>query len=126
LKGKNDPHSVGAWGEDQALAFLECRGMVCIDRNFRVVVGEVDLIMDDSGILVFIEVKTRRSLNFGDPEEGITPAKMNRVYQASLEYIDLNHLFDREWRIDVVAIKCTHDLKISRIEHYPNIDYQHR
>ena len=105
MKGKYDPHSVGAWGEDQALVLLESHGMVCMERNFRVVVGEVDLIMDDSGILVFVEVKTRRSLNFGDPEEGITPAKMNRVHQASLEYIELNKLFDREWRIDVVAIE---------------------
>jgi putative endonuclease len=64
--------NLGRWGEDQALAYLISKGLVLLQRNFRVVVGELDLIMDDSGILVFVEVKTRRSLNFGAPEEGIT------------------------------------------------------
>jgi putative endonuclease len=82
--------------------------------------------MDDSGILVFVEVKTRRSLNFGAPEEGITLTKIKRIYQAALEYIELKNLFDREWRIDVVAIECTHELKVSRIDHYPNIDYLYK
>ena len=121
---RKDLRSFGAWGEDQALAFLESRGMVCVTRNFRVVCGELDLIMDDSGVLVFVEVKTRRSLSFGAPEENVTPAKIKRIYQTSLEYLELNELFDRDWRIDVVAIECTYDLKVLRIEHYPNIEYK--
>ena len=124
MEGKPSQKEVGAWGEEKALSFLRSKGMVLIKRNFKVPVGEVDLIMDDSGTLVFVEVKTRRSQKFGTPEESITQAKLDRIYKASIEFIDQNNYHDRDWRMDVIAIESTYDMKIESIHHYPYIEYR--
>jgi putative endonuclease len=116
--------NLGTWGEDQALAHLLSKGLVLLDRNFRVVVGEVDLIMDDKGTLVFVEVKTRRSLQYGSPEESITQTKKEKIYKAAIEYIERNQLDPCDWRMDVVAIECSIVNEVTRIDHYANIEYQ--
>jgi putative endonuclease len=124
MENKNAGDRLGSWGEDQALAYLQNLGMGFVERNFRAGSGEVDLIMEDADMLVFVEVKTRRSLMYGPPEESITSTKIRRVYQAALSYLDQFESDHRDWRIDVIAIECTSDCRVRRIDHYPNIDVQ--
>ncbi len=60
---------LGEWGEAEARRYLETMGYVFVDRNYRAQEGEIDLVMQDGDIVVFVEVKTRTSNKFGAPEE---------------------------------------------------------
>ena len=62
----------GRMGEDRACLYLEEKGMVLVTRNFRCKHGEIDLIMKDGSVFVFVEVKTRRSRLYGEPIEAVT------------------------------------------------------
>ena len=95
---------LGALGETVAAAHLEAQGLNVVDCNFRTRYGEVDLIAEDSGTLVFVEVKTRRSLAFGAPEESVTPRKRARLAKVAAAYLQLHGLEQRDWRIDVVGV----------------------
>ena len=95
---------LGALGETVAAAHLEAQGLKVVDCNFRTRYGEVDLIAEDSGTLVFVEVKTRRSLAFGAPEESVTPRKRARLAKVAAAYLQLHGLEQQDWRIDVVGV----------------------
>ena len=95
---------VGKWGEDQALAYLSSKGLCLIGRNVRTAHGEIDLIMADGEQLVFVEVKTRTSLDFGNPEESITSKKRARMVASVESYLQKSPENYQEWRIDVIAI----------------------
>ena len=91
-------------GETVAAAHLEAQGLNVVDWNFRTRYGEVDLIAEDAGTLVFVEVKTRRSLAFGAPEESVTPRKRARLAKVAAVYLRLHGLEQQDWRIDVVGV----------------------
>ena len=112
---------IGQWGETQALQYLETKGMRLVERNVRAGNGEIDLIMEDSSDLVFIEVKTRSSLQYGSAEESVTEMKKRRMYEAAASYLDQHDLHDVAWRLDVVTIQCTPDRRLIRLDHYANI-----
>ena len=95
---------LGALGETVAAAHLEAQGLNVVDCNFRTRYGEVDIIAEDAGTLVFVEVKTRRSLAFGTPEESVTPRKRARLAKVAAAYLQLHGLEQRNWRIDVVGV----------------------
>ena len=95
---------LGALGETVAAAHLEAQGLKIVGSNFRTRYGEVDLIAEDSGTLVFVEVKTRRSLAFGAPEESVTPRKRARLAKVAAAYLQLHGLEQQDWRIDVVGV----------------------
>jgi putative endonuclease len=95
---------IGAWGEDQAVAYLIEQGMKVMQRNFRTREGEIDLIASDGDSLVFVEVKTRTNDSFGFPEEAVTEDKMEHIYSAVEEYLTKN-LDVENWRIDIIAIQ---------------------
>jgi putative endonuclease len=104
----------GSQGEQAAYDFLIAKGYVCRERNFRLRGGEIDLIMDDGAYLVFVEVKFRRSLDYGAPEEAVTAAKIKRMTKAALTYIVQNRLADRGVRFDVIAVD------LEGVHHLPN------
>ena len=94
---------LGAWGENEAVHFLENNGLIIIDRNYRTREGEIDIVAEDGSTLVFVEVKTRSNLSSGFPEEAVTPIKMTHLCIAAEKYI-LKHDKYNDWRIDIVAI----------------------
>jgi len=77
----------GARAEGIAAKFLEARGLVIVDRNFRTRRGEIDLIARDGATLVFVEVRLRRSSRFGGAVESITAAKRARLVAAAQLYL---------------------------------------
>ena len=77
----------GAAAEAAAAAFLEARGLRILDRNFRTRMGEIDLVADHDGTLVFVEVRMRASERFGGAAASITAAKRRRIVAASRLYL---------------------------------------
>lgn len=82
------PRELGAKGEEAAVRYLEIRGYEIIDRNWVCRFGEADIIAyDPEGVLCFIEVKTRRGVDAGLPEESITRKKQGRYERIALCYL---------------------------------------
>ena len=107
---------VGILGEKLAQDFLKKRGYRVVETNYRCPEGEIDIIATQKDTLVFIEVRTKKSLEFGTPEESITPAKMEKLRAVSAHYRQTHDNLPESWRIDVVAIELDKNNKISRIE----------
>ena len=82
--------------EDQARRYLATRGLDFLEANYRCRFGEIDLIMRDADTLCFIEVRFRKSLDFGGASASRTPAKQRRIVKASLFY--LSTLAKNPWR----------------------------
>jgi len=111
-------HSKGESGERVAEKFLTEKGFRLIERNYRYERGEIDLIFDDHGILVFVEVKTRRSETYGEPEDAITPRKRRQIRKVAEAYLWVKNIKDTECRFDVVAIKW--ESGKAKINYIPN------
>ena len=99
--------ALGSGGERAAADFLIGRGYHVLERNFRCRGGEVDLIALDGGVLVFVEVKLRRTLARGAPIEAVTAVKQARVRRAAQEYLTFcGRVFGRI-RFDVISVMKT-------------------
>jgi len=107
---------VGKLGEKAARKFLKKRGYRIRETNFRCPHGEIDIIAQQKDYLVFVEVRTKISLDFGTPEESITAAKKERLIASALTYTSTHQNLPPLWRIDVVAIELDEKGKIKRIE----------
>ena len=95
---------VGGAGEDLAAAALKKQGYKILERNYRTSLGEIDLIARHQGVLVFVEVKTRRSRRFGSPQETVHPAKQERLRTLAAYYLSEKGLGEVAVRFDVVGI----------------------
>jgi putative endonuclease len=99
--------SSGAWGEDLALRYLLRRGYRLVERNYRKRRGEIDLIVRDGDVLVFVEVKLRRSTGFGDPLEAVTARKQATIRSLAEQYLAENQPDFDTVRFDVIGILAT-------------------
>lgn len=94
----------GKYGEDLAAAWLAEAGYRIIERNYHCFFGEIDIVAEEAGILVFVEVKSRRSEAYGAPELAVGPEKQRKISRISLQYLAERHLRHRSARFDVVAV----------------------
>ena len=94
----------GRTGESAAAKFLERRGYRIVAYNYRTRLGEIDLIAEDRGTVVFIEVKARATDRFGGPGEAVTPAKQARIARLAQQFLTARRLGDRPCRFDAVLI----------------------
>jgi putative endonuclease len=99
--------ALGSGGERAAADFLVGRGYHILERNFRCRGGEVDLIALDGGVLVFVEVKVRRTLSRGAPIEAVTALKQARVRRAAQEYLTFCGRIFQRIRFDVISVMKT-------------------
>jgi putative endonuclease len=111
-----DRQEVGKLGEKTARKFLKKRGYRIRETGFRCRRGEIDIIAQQKDCLVFVEVRTRSSLDFGTPEESITRAKKKKLVTLALTYTSTHQNLPSLWRIDVVAIELDDKGKPKRIE----------
>jgi len=110
-------NELGKKGEELALAFLKEQGFSILETNWRYKKAEVDIIGMDGDILVFVEVKTRSTQLFGEPEEFIDSKKQALIAMAGAEYMaKINH--DWEIRFDVISIilKPGYPMKLKHIK----------
>jgi putative endonuclease len=94
----------GTIGEDIAVESLIKKGYRILQRNYRFEHGEIDIIAEDGSALVFVEVKARRSKEFGEPEDAVTPRKREKIRATADGYLFENNIDDKECRFDVIAI----------------------
>lgn len=104
--GKSKPaHLVkGDGAERQALAYLQQQGLTLVTSNFRCKSGELDLVMKDGAALVIVEVRYRKSEQFGGALASITRQKQARIVAATQHYVIINKLSHCAIRFDVVAL----------------------
>jgi putative endonuclease len=112
---------LGVAGERLARRHLEGQGYAYVAANWRNTGGELDLVMRDGDVLVFVEVKTRRGERLGAAEEAVTSAQARRLLLAAQSFLatrpDLSELF---WRIDLVAVTLAPSGAVSRLTHIAN------
>ena len=94
----------GKFGDDLAVVWLADKGFEILHRNWRSGRYETDIIAAKEGILHFIEVKTRRSGSFGNPEDQVNRAKLKNMIAAGTHYIELHNEWKRI-RFDILAIR---------------------
>ena len=96
---------LGAEGEGRAEAYLRRQGFRILGRNVRSPLGELDLVADDHGVLVFVEVKRRRTGTYGGAVEAVDARKRAKLIQLAAQYLAQHRIHDRACRFDVVLIQ---------------------
>jgi putative endonuclease len=100
-----------------AEAFLRRRGLRIVDRNRRCHLGEIDLVAEDRGVLVFVEVKTRATPTGDPPQVAVDARKQGRLARLALVYLARRGLAAAGCRFDVVAVTLDRGDGSPRIEH---------
>ncbi|MGH3911126.1 MAG: YraN family protein [Pseudonocardiaceae bacterium] len=100
---------LGRWGEDLAADYLTAAGLVVLSRNWRCREGELDLVATDRERLIVCEVKTRSGTGYGEPSEGVTPAKAARIRRITASWLRAHRVGWCEIRFDVLAVLCPPD-----------------
>jgi putative endonuclease len=105
----------GNWGEERAATFLAQQGFQILHRNWRALHLEIDLVAMHGSVLVIVEVKTRGTDAFGEPETFVNRTKQKNLIRAANLYLEQNRM-DCEVRFDVVGIvRQREDMKIKHI-----------
>lgn len=99
----------GTLGENLAVAYLQKMGYQIIAKNYRCLYGEVDVVARDGDTLVFVEVKSRKSGTFGEPQEAVGLEKQKKLSRVSLHYLQQKRLETCNVRFDVIAVKMLPD-----------------
>jgi len=115
----NEHIRLGQYGELIARLFYEMHDVEVREVNWKCVFGEVDLIVRDEDCLVFCEVKTRRSVKSGIPEESVDRKKQERYIRCAQHYVREHGLYDRRIRFDVIAV-YTQDTHEGKLRFIPN------
>lgn len=112
---------LGKLGEDLAIKFLQKQGYKFIEKNFHSRYGEIDIVAQEKDTLVFIEVKTRYSKEFGLPEESITPWKI-KALKRCIDFYKILHPNSPELlRVDLVGVTLSPNGTFENIKLIKNI-----
>ena len=104
--GKHDGYIPLEKAEALALSWLQQRGLVCVTRNYRCRMGEIDLIMRDGATLVFVEVRQRKVSQFGSASDSISTAKQRKLIKVTQVFLQCHPQFDNyDIRFDVVCFQ---------------------
>jgi putative endonuclease len=106
---RNRRQKFGERGETLAARYLKRSGYKIIEQNYRTKLGEIDIIARENKTIVFIEVKSRRSIRYGSPKWAVTPDKQRRISKVALYYLKTTEQSDIKARFDVVAITSNRD-----------------
>jgi putative endonuclease len=115
---KTENKAIGWLGEKMAMEYLKTKGYEMVERNFSTRFGEIDLICRENGVLVFVEVKTKKGQEFGLPEEMFTHYKYEKVKRMAVMYLGGREV---PCRIDMVAVELDGDNRPRQIKHYQNV-----
>ena len=113
--------TIGKFGENIAKDYLKRHGYEIIDVNKKLGNPEIDIISKYKKELVFIEVKTRTSLNLGSADEALRSSQIKTLKKAISRYSFLKKISLATARLDLVSIDINREKKIAKIKHYKNI-----
>lgn len=113
---KNLNKAKGTLGENMAAQYVLSKEYQVLCRNFIAPYGEIDIIAVDKDYIVFIEVKTRQSEQFGTPAQAVNFHKQRKISSVAAFYITSNQLFDKNIRFDIIEV----DSSTSAINHIEN------
>jgi putative endonuclease len=113
-------NDLGKEGENLAASFLLKNGYEILERNFIFQKAEIDIIAQKGKDLIIVEVKTRNSTFFGDPQDFVTSSKIKLLVKAANEYVISNNL-DVEVRFDIISV--IKNKQVEQIEHFENAFY---
>lgn len=116
MKASN--RETGRLAENLAVQALRAKGYRILENNFSNRFGEIDIIAKDKDILVFVEVKAKKGVEFGSPEEMISSAKLKKVKNMATIYMKGE---DLPCRIDIVAVVLSPENTLLRLTHYENV-----
>ena len=94
----------GKAAENAAVEFLKAKGYKILERNYKNKLGEIDIIAQLKGVICFVEVKARHTLNLGVPQEAVTARKQRQICRVAVYYLKSNKLLERPARFDVLAL----------------------
>lgn len=106
----------GFLGEEKAANYLISKGYKIIDRNYRTKIGEIDIIAIISGVLVFVEVKSRTNINYGYPYEAVNWKKQDKIIKSSFIYMKQKRFNNYQIRYDIIEVYLEEKTKIKHIE----------
>jgi len=112
---------IGDFGQQLAADFLLGRGYKILTKNYFARAGEIDLIAEKDGQVVFVEVKTRLSDKFGLPEEAVDNKKREKMHLAGLKYLEEKQIENDNFRFDIVAVEIDKKSKKAVIRHHKGI-----
>ena len=110
-------NTLGQLGENYACHFLQEKGYTVLDRNFHSRFGEIDIIAQENGALVFVEVKTRRNTKHGFPEDAVTDDKLEKIKMTGHIYKKKTNNKVKKLRIEVGSLLVNPDNTIARTRH---------
>ena len=103
-KGTTSLRNKGKIGEDIAMEYLIKNGYEILGQNYYYNHGEIDIVAKEGKTLVFVEVKSRRSKKFGEPEESVTPKKQELLRRTAEGYVIAKNIGEIDCRFDVVTV----------------------
>lgn len=103
-------------GEKLAVEHLKTQGYQILAENYRFQRGEIDIIAKHEERIVFVEVKTRRSLKYGLPQSAVNEQKQRQISKIALAYLQEHNLIDTSCRFDVIAIQLTRNLELLHLK----------
>jgi putative endonuclease len=103
----NNRQLFGQHSEALTVRYLKKKGYKIVAQNYRTKLGEIDIIAKEKGTLVFVEVKARRSANFGSPKAAVTRQKQRKISMVALAYLKATHQLQAEARFYVVSVDYT-------------------
>lgn len=112
--------NIGKIGEEAAFKYLEAKGYKIRERNYRTYLGEIDIISEHRGNIIFVEVKTRSSNKFGYAEEAVNSIKQKKIIKNALNYLARYRLWQINSRFDVILISISNNETIKDIKHIKN------
>lgn len=115
---KFDNKKIGRIGEEAAIVLLTKKGYQIIKKNFATRFGEIDIVAKEGQTTVFVEVKTKKGLEFGSPEDMYTKWKARKVERMATIYMDGKFV---NCRIDMIAVVLDNLNKVVRLTHYQNV-----
>ncbi|WP_432836144.1 YraN family protein [Dactylosporangium sp. CA-092794] len=111
----NHNQLVGGFGERLACRYLVSQGLVLLDRNWRSRAGELDVVARDGADVVFVEVKTRRSVRYGTPAEALVPAKVRRLRNLARMWLATNDVRYDRVRFDVISVLVGRSIAVQHL-----------
>ncbi|BAF59888.1 MAG: YraN family protein [Pelotomaculum sp.] len=111
---------LGRMGEEAAARYLEKKGCRILSRNHCCRLGELDLVVSDGDVLVFVEVRARTGEEYGLAQESITGRKKSRLRLLAWQYLKEKGKTGSMCRFDVIAVLFDREGRVKRLEHFEN------